>query len=619
MTRLPPPDSETNHPLKADAPTAYPTGFVRIHHGQTAWIVLGLSLFLTITAAWMSYAFSQHMAEQRFDRRTAEVTESIRHRLLLYEQALWGGVGLFDASDQVTRKEFMAFVTSLNLLDNLPGIQGLGYSTLVAPEDKVGHEAAIRAEGFPTYEIRPPGQRERYTSIVYLEPFDWRNQRAFGFDMWSNDMRREAMTRACDTGKAANSGCITLVQETTDDIQRGFLMYTPVYRKQAETGTLEQRREALEGWVYSPFRGRDLMKGILGQGPRDVEIEVYDGEKIDRDAILFDSDGSCHIGAPSHKPKLKAQQVITLQGRPWTLYIHQAERATLANNESWLPFLVGGFGLLIDLLLFMVIFSLQRLQKKTSTLARSLHAQKHALEVANHDLSQFANIASHDLQEPLRTISNFASLIEEDYGDKLDDEGRFAIRILKGSTSRMRDLIHAVLEYSKIGKVDESATEVDVTAILEEIQLDMGSVINESGARIECGSMPNLHGTRTLLRQLFTNLISNAIKYQREGIPPHIKIWGETDTFGSGRNSRDWVTYHILDNGIGIGIEEEHQERIFEIFRRLHRNDDFEGTGIGLASCRKIVDLHHGTIQVRSAPDEGSAFSFSIPTEPSTS
>ena len=226
-----------------------PSSPINIFHNRyTAWIILTLSLFLTLFASFLTYSYSKKIAEQRFNFRVSEIKAAIEDRMLFYQQALQGGVGLFNSSQEITREEFYQYVDNLTIQQYLPGIQGIGYSIPVKKEDKEAHIQSIRAEGFPEYTIKPETERAEYSAIIFLEPFDWRNQRAFGYDMWSNEIRRQAMSRAMDTGLPATSGIITLVQETDKNTQRGFLMYLPVYQKGLPKNTVEERRKAFQGW-----------------------------------------------------------------------------------------------------------------------------------------------------------------------------------------------------------------------------------------------------------------------------------------------------------------------------------------------------------------------------------
>lgn len=201
-----------------------------LHNPVTAWVVLLCSLLLTGLGWYVSNRFVTHRASDRFYFRTEDVQSAVRQRLLEYEQVLRGGVGLFRASQSVGRQRWREYVRTLRIDEYYPGIQGIGFSLRIPREKKEAHIRTVRSEGFPHYTIRPDTVRAEYHSIVYLEPFDWRNQRAFGYDMFTEPVRRAAMERSRDTGFPSLSGKVTLVQETETDVQPGFLMYLPVYR-----------------------------------------------------------------------------------------------------------------------------------------------------------------------------------------------------------------------------------------------------------------------------------------------------------------------------------------------------------------------------------------------------
>ena len=329
-----------------------------VHSPLTGWIVLALSLVLTMGA--YIYAKNQvyDRAHERFQFRAKEIGQAIADRLGLYEQALISGVGLFAASESVEREEWYRFVASLQLEQRLPGIQGMGFAVPINPNQLQAHIESIRAEGFSDFTISPPGERDFYTSIIYLEPFDWRNKRAFGYDMWSNPMRRQAMSNATDTGLPTTSGIITLVQETETDVQKGFLTYVPVYKTHNLPSTIEQRRTNLIGWVYAAFRVKDLMTGILGATDTDISFEIFDDLKPSVDTLLFDSDHELSLQTKNYAPLFSTQQTLNLQGRNWTV-IYSAPEDLLKNSagaDHPMYILVGG--VLVDILLFYVILSL---------------------------------------------------------------------------------------------------------------------------------------------------------------------------------------------------------------------------------------------------------------------
>jgi len=282
-----------------------------------AAVLLG-GLAITLSLWFWSSNRTREELEIEFNLVSKQISTQIERRLFSQEVVLHAASGLFSASDSVSREEFKTFIDSLQLADHYPGVQGVGYARKIPPGELEQHIAAVRKEGFPNYTVKPEGAREDYSSIIYLEPFDWRNQRAFGYDMYSEPTRREAMMRARDTGQPAMSGKITLVQETKDKVQPGFLIYQPVYANGQPHETQEDRRTHLLGWVYSPFRMYDLMQRTSDRYSPELNIKIYDTAEVHPDHLLFDS-LTAYQGAL--RPMFQQQIKLTPAGHTWTVII----------------------------------------------------------------------------------------------------------------------------------------------------------------------------------------------------------------------------------------------------------------------------------------------------------
>ena len=224
------------------------------------------------------------------------------------------------------------------------------------------------------------------------------------------------------------------------------------------------------------------------------------------------------------------------------------------------------------------------------------------LEESNERLEQFASLASHDLQEPLRMITSYLHLIEKRYGDELGEDGAEFLEFAVDGAERMREIIDGLLEYSRVETRGDPFESVDLTTVLEDVREDLQVRIEESDAEIATGRLPLVEGDRSQLRQVFQNLLSNAIAYSGDD-PPRIEVSAE-------RDGDQWVV-SVRDEG--IGVDPDDQGRIFEAFKRLHSHDEHPGTGIGLALCRRIVERHGGEIWLDSEPGEGSTFSVRLP------
>ena len=225
------------------------------------------------------------------------------------------------------------------------------------------------------------------------------------------------------------------------------------------------------------------------------------------------------------------------------------------------------------------------------------------LEQSNNSLEQFAYVASHDLQEPLRNITNFANLLEDNENHNLDPKSRKYLNYIVHGAERLKVLIKDLLLFSRLGK-QHMVELVNFNDAIKMALLDMELMVKEYGATIKVGHLPVLPASKTEVKMLLQNLINNAIKYSRAGVPPVVEINAEKQDNGT------WL-FSVKDNG--IGIEPEFKERIFVIFQRLHNQDEYSGTGIGLATCKKVVELNGGTIWVESKPGEGSVFYFTFP------
>ncbi|MBM4201188.1 MAG: ATPase, partial [Gammaproteobacteria bacterium] len=331
-----------------------------LHHPATAWVILFLSFVLTWAAWSLSNGFIQQRVHERFQFETDDIKSAIERRMAEYESVLRGGAGLFAASTEVTRAEWRAYAESLQLGRFYPGIQGFGVSAAIPPQEKAAHLAKVRQDGFLHYDIHPTGERAFYTSIVYLEPFNGRNLRAFGYDMYTEPVRRTAMARARDTGEPALSGKVRLVQETDRDVQHGVLLYVPVYRPGMPIRTEVERRDALFGFVYSPFRMNDLMRGILGSGHAHIELEIFDGDRPSEAALLYHQDNlPAHFGRLASENTQQRTLPIRIAGQTWTLFMH-ARPGYLSTGEQSQPLVVAVGGVIIDLLLFFIIASIGR-------------------------------------------------------------------------------------------------------------------------------------------------------------------------------------------------------------------------------------------------------------------
>lgn len=274
-------------------------------HSTTAWVVLFVSILLT-GAVWDIFENAAiQKARGQFSIRAEDIANRITQRMEAQENLLRGGVGLFSTQDWINRQQWQRYVENLALDKTNQGIQGFGVSLVLKPNEVDAHIESVRREGYTDYAIHPAGARDIHSSIVYLEPFAGANLRAFGYDMYSEPIRRTAMERARDSGAAAVSDVVRLLQGTDADDGQGFMMYLPVYRAEQSTNTVEERRAAILGYVFSTFRIKGWMEGILGVGDPQIDLRIYDDTDAHADQLLFDSARSRSPVSAHDMPQIK--------------------------------------------------------------------------------------------------------------------------------------------------------------------------------------------------------------------------------------------------------------------------------------------------------------------------
>jgi len=239
---------------------------------------------------------------------------------------------------------------------------------------------------------------------------------------------------------------------------------------------------------------------------------------------------------------------------------------------------------------------------------RLLDEQARELERSNRDLEQFAYVASHDLQEPLRKISSFCQLLQRRYGGQLDDRADQYIGFAVDGAQRMQQLINDLLAFSRVGRTTEGFVPVPLGEVVAAAENQLAVVVQETGGEIVVGGLPTVDGDPGLLRQLFVNVIGNGLKFRREGVPPVVRVDARRcDPDGEG----DRWEIAVADNG--IGLDAEYAEKVFVIFQRLHARDSYPGTGIGLALAKKIAEFHGGRIRVEPAEGPGATIVLTLP------
>jgi len=348
-----------------------------------ALAVLALGLGLVVTAAvWTTE--SGRLAARRdavILERAGAWAAQIRQRLVAYEIALRGGASLFAATDNPSRSQWRAYVSALALDSDYPGVQGVAFAARLAPEQVPVLERSVREEGFSEFRVWPAAQRQVESAIVYIEPLDAVNLRALGYDMASNEVRRQAMQASRDSGKAVLTGPVTLVQDVGFVPAPAVLLYIPLYRYREPVDSVEARSRALLGWVYAPFRPADLLASFDRGARPMLALRLLDSAPDGSDTLLYADPADRFSHTAGMTP---VRMPIEFAGRRWLLEAFPSAGAAsvLEGRRPW-EYLAGG--VLVSLLLFGVVWSMATTRDRAHALARSMTG---ALRRANAALDQ---------------------------------------------------------------------------------------------------------------------------------------------------------------------------------------------------------------------------------------
>ena len=567
-------------------------------------IVLLVGVIITVVA--VSHAKNKRIdtVNQNFISNCNDITVRLDVRFKAHAQLLRSSAAFFTATDTVTREQWKIFNESEKISRNLVGIQGVGYS-LIIPKNKLKqHIQSFRENGFPDYNVYPSGDREIYTSIIYLEPFSGRNLRAFGYDMFSEPIRRKAMELSRDSDFAILSGKVLLVQETDKDVQAGTLMYLPVYKKGKQTITVMERQSAIKGWVYSPYRMDDLMSGILGNWDllkrNRIKLEIYDDENITDEALLFDSQKN-DKEVNKVKPNLYLKLPIEFNGKKWTLQFTSHDESLSILKGDTLILLISG--IIISILLSILTLVLINTRFRASQI-QMLNGK---LEKLNIDKDRFISILGHDLKNPFSNILGFSEILTDEINSLNSDEIKEIAGNINKSARITNNLLEGILMWARTqqGSIPFKPQNLSLSATCENILEILNP--NAKAKNITINHSATEHITvfadDDMLKAILRNLVSNAIKFTNKNGAININAT-QTDSN---------VTISISDNG--IGIKPNNLVKFFDISEVLSTTGTAKetGTGLGLLICKEFVGKHQGKIWVESEVGKGSDFKFTLP------
>ncbi len=546
-----------------------------------------------------------------FDRKATDLVEEVEHGISDQQYLMLGIRSLFDGSADVSRLDFKRYLDSIDLNSSFPSVFGVAWFLRV-PHDMledferiVREDRSIDPEGYPDFKVYPESDADEHHIVTYRYPgFEGRS--SFGFDLGSNHERLLTLEKARDSGTFAATGPLELKAQAAEE--KGFLLMLPVYSI-TRPENLQQRRQSYIGMLSGVFNISVLMADsrqnqFTSVAIRDVtEVAAEDATHQD---LMREIEPFYTVGARSDSPTT-LYKTTNVGGRDWEFEITMNPAAVLAladNTQCWIIGVLGTFfSILASLGAGNLAAARDRALRQAESLATELLQANSDLERSNSDLSQFAFIASHDLQTPVRNVDMSVTLLEDALTDRMDPQVREYLNYLRESSERMRKLVDDLLDFARVDRETLQLTDLDLNHIVAGVERRLALSMEEVDATLVVGELPMVQGDQDQLERLFINLLTNAMKYRHESRPPEISI--NACLVGS-----DWEV-RITDNG--IGIDKRYHEKIFEPFQRLHTHDAIGGTGLGLGICKQIVGCHDGDIYIESSSDAGTTFVLRLP------
>ena len=616
-----------------------------LKRAATAYAVLLGALALTLLAYYYVQQRVENEARYRFDETVTAAQEAIDRRIDSYEDAMLGARGLFSASESVEMEEWHGYVEGVNLEDRYEGIQAMGYIRYVSLEEKDAFEDQLpemfRDEGPENGPaVQPGGERHEYYPVTLVEPLDEVNENLLGRDRYTELEHQDAMDRARDTGKTASTGKVYIFSEASGNsgaslaLVPGIVMYLPIYKEGEPAATLDERRSSFDGFIVCYLTANKLFQDIFEEPYKpEIDFEVYDGAELTPGNLIYNDDAVLRAGEALERPiggfvssvvegvtrlpvfrtdnsvGLNRSAEIEMAGRELWVYF-EALPGFQADGQSRLPLFVLLSGLVVSLLLFGTTFMLARSRLRAEEAGRGLSEVNRELEVTNRELEAFSYSVSHDLRAPLRSIDGFSQILLEDYADELDEEGKDYLGRVRAASQRMGRLIDDLLGLSRVTRGTMRRERVSLSALAEEVARELEEANPERRIQFSAQGGLEVWGDPRLLRVALENLIGNAWKFTEK--QPEARVeFGHSEKLSY--TSRVPV-YYVRDNGAGFDMA--YAGKLFGAFQRLHDANDFEGTGIGLATVQRVVRRHGGHIWAEGEVGRGATFYFTIRPSP---
>lgn len=568
-------------------------------HSFVALLVLAIGLGATIYY-WQN--LRQNVISETnavFGRQMQTIADSMQGRITLYENFLRGSAGLVGINGALTQTDWEVYHQPFSITQNYPAIEGIGVSRYLKKSEVPAYLERRAQQGDAGFKIFPAGDRDVYAPITFDARFTGNNGKSRGYDGYSDPSRRLAMERSVETNKMTMSGKVNLVSESRKG-RTSFILYLPVYKNGQPTGTVEERRNALLGFVHIAVDTETFIDAALANTKNDnVALQMYDDEGVDSGQLAYQSKHFEDIR--KRKGASFKTSVVDLYDHRWRITFAAAPEL-LPVRDRQLPEQALWRGLITCIFFAGLVWYL--ITDRERKYARQ---KKEEVQNAKDDL---LSLASHQLRTPATVVKQYVGMLLQGYAGRLTDQQLSMLESAYSSNERQLEIINQLLYVARLdaGRITLHAKKTDLTRLMRDVARDQSEAIAARGQQLTF-RLPKRALSADVdphyMRMVLENLLSNAVKYTPENGAIVLEI----------KRAPGELVLTVRDNG--VGIEPEVQALIFEKFTRAENelSTDVNGSGVGLYLTKQIVELHGGTIEVKSQPGEGSSFIVRIPTE----
>lgn len=569
---------------------------------QAALLVAASVLLAGIISAVFLASLIARQAYEDYQTSLGQRNASIRLRLEGsidgYSQVLHAGATLFNLKGDVNSDVWHEFYHGMKIEESLPGTLGIGYVTYIEPNGVSAFEERIRAEGYQNFTVSPANQRSEYTAITYLEPNTDSNNKALGYDMFSEAQRNKAMSAARDSATVAISAPVSLVQDqlstTPGEFSKGILMYYPVYQTRDIPATVQERRDSLRGYVYIVMRPADTLDAHLKANPQvseGVDVTLLDttGNEVAELSKVSFAQGSSGLDQA-------VENTFSVRNRQWQVRVAGSNSAL---NSAILPFVVITAGIIISTVVSALMLNI--LIKRIDKVERSYEAE---VEKTKDEL---LSLASHQLRTPASGVKQYIGILTAGIvGELTPAQQQIAEKAYK-TNERQIEIINQLLYVSKIeaGKIIIHPERSNMTAIVQRLidQLRPSAERKNIEIVFKAKQARYIFGDEQYYPMIIDNLINNAIKYSYPGTSVVVRLF-QYDGF---------IGLSVSDKGVGISTDDRSQ--LFKKFNRIENplSRSEGGSGLGLFLAYQLARAHGGDIEVNSALGKGSTFTLYMP------